>query len=216
MPPKPRAPPRHGGQKGLEVPVPGSLGGAGPTGSPPAPRPAPRWVFPSRGGRREAGRGRGRFGGLGRPPPLALRLPPPGTVAPRTPAGVIRTPGGGRPGAPHQRARGRAGFEGPPAERHHPSHHLPKPAVPSRPAAEAAPQKQMGVCVSFPYLSAGPGEPRRGGCWIWLVLSRRVPQQKLPPAEAGAGAGAGEPGCTPRPGSAAHPGPCLYVERRVI
>lgn len=123
--------------------------------------PLPGWVFPSRGGRREAGRGRGRFGKATSPGfPTA-----PARQCPR------RTPAGGGSARPGEVGSGLLisvpeaglvlpGVCGNPC-RETPSHHSPKPAVSSRPEAEAAPQKQMG-CV-FPYLSAGPGEPRRAG-----------------------------------------------------
>lgn len=184
-------------------------------GVPPSPLPG-GCSPPEGGGERQAGA----EAGLGRPLPLTFRPPPPLSV-PRIPTrGGVRTPGGSRLGALHRRARGRAGFAGgceapcretPPLP--------PTPAVPSRPRSRGSPPKTNAGGGVFPYLSAGPGEPQRGGCWIRLVFSRRVPQQKLPPAAAGAGAGAGagEPGCAggiPRPERAARTSRAVFICRK--
>lgn len=128
---------------------------------PPSPRSAPRVGVPlSRG----AERGRpgqrqvweGHLPWLSDCPRQAVSPPHPGR-------GWVRTPGGGRLGAPHQRARGRAGFARSmcePLQRDTPLS-LPKTCCVITPRSRGSPQKQMGGV--FPYLSAGPGEPRRAG-----------------------------------------------------
>lgn len=154
----------------------------------PQPRgPRPGWVFPSRGGRREAGRGRGRFGKATSP---GFPTAPAGQCPRRTPAGG----GSARPGEVGSGLRISVpeaglvlpGVCGKPC-RKTPSHHSPKPTVSSCPEAEAAPQKQVGGV--FPYLSAGPGEPRRAE----VLYSARF-LLPCPAAETSSGRGRGRCG----------------------
>lgn len=120
--------------------------GCRPSKAPQARGPRPGWVFPSRGGRREAGRGRGRFGKATSPGfPTA-----PARQCPR------RTPAGGGSARPGEVGSGllisvpEAGLVLPGVcvnpYRKTPPYHSPKPAVSSRPEAEAAPQSKWGVC----------------------------------------------------------------------
>lgn len=206
LPLKPRAPPPcPGGQRARRCRSPGALGvparrvlpGRLPGGCSP----------PKRGGERQAGA----EASLGRPPsPGFPTVPAKAEFPPARLLGGLRTPGGGRLGAPHQRARGRAGLArgcGTPCRETFPV--TPKTCRAIALRSRGSPPKANGGTLPLPGSWPG-GAPEREGAG-----SGRVPQQKLPPAWAGAG----ELGCaggTPRPGRAAHPGPCLYVERRVI
>lgn len=216
VPPKPRAPPPRAAA-GPGVSVPGSLG---PPGSPPAPRPAPGWVFPSRGGRREAGRGRGRFG----------EAPSPGS--PAAPAGQCppRTPARGESAPPGEAGRGlRISVPGAgvvlrdPLQRHVPYHPPPKkPFCAIAPRSRGSPPKANGGgrawgCLPLPERWPG-GAPERGGAGSGsfspaVSRSRNFPRPG--PVRGSRGLRRGlRRGGTPRPGRAAHPGPCLYVEKK--
>lgn len=167
---------------------------------------------PEGGGERQAGA----EAGLGRPPPLALRLPPPGGVPPAPrPAGGSAPPGEAGPGL---QPRGRTGFEGPLAERHPPSHTTPlKTCRAIAPRGRGSPPKANGGCVGdIPLPERWPGgAPESGGAGSGSFPPAVSRSRNFPRAGPVRGSRAA-PGGTPRPGRAAHPGPCLYVERRVI
>lgn len=157
LPPKcratPPAPSLGAAKQGVSV--------VGSTGLPPlsppspSPQPSPRWVFPSRGGRREASRGRGRFR---KGHPLAFRLPssrgaPP---APRL-GGGGRTPGGGQLRGSASACTGQGWCGGRMRDP------LQEDIIPSPPkTCLRAPPKAAEGGV-FPYLSAGSGDGD-GGC----------------------------------------------------
>lgn len=206
LPLKPRAPPPcPGEQRALRCRSPGALGvparrvlpGRLPGGCSP----------PKRGGERQAGA----EASLGRPPspgfptvPAKAEFPPHacwgGSAPPGEAGSGLRT---SVPGA----ERVWREDAGPPAERPSPS--PPKTCRAITLGSRGSPPKANGGTLPLPESWPG-GAPERESAGSGLV-----PQQKLPPACAGAG----ELGCaggTPRPGRAAHPGPCLYVERRVI
>lgn len=165
----------------------GSPGGAGPQRPPsPAVR-SPGGCSPLEGGgERQAGA----EAGLGRPPPLAFRLPPPGSV-PAAPRPGVGPHARGRPARGSSSACPRQGwfcqeYVGTPTGRHPPitprnllCHHAPKQRQP--------PKSERG-CV-FPYLSASPGEPRGAG----VLCSARV-LLPCPAAETSSGRGRGRCG----------------------
>lgn len=166
------------------VPEGGGSGGVGarepwgcrPSKAPQARGPLPGWVFPSRGGRREAGRGRGRFGkatspGFPTAPAQAVSPPHPGR-------GWVRTPGGGRLGAPHQRARGRAGFARSmwePLQRDTlPS--LPQTCCVITPRSRGSPPKANGGCVPLP--ERWPGGAAQSGSSVFGSFSPAVSRSR--------------------------------------
>lgn len=139
---------------------------------PPAPRSAPRVGVPlSRG----AERGRpgqrqvwqGHLPWLSDCPRQAVSPPHPGR-------GWVRPPGGGRLGAPHQRARGRAGFARrmwEPLQRDSlPS--LPKTCCVITPRSRGSPPKANGGCVPLP--EGWPGGAAQSGDSVFGSFSPAV------------------------------------------